>query len=72
MTRISGIFEAILPANSFQMIALQIGAIAFIALVAGATFGIWRGYNPAEYSALTFLEQCKKGGSKVPMPSCNT
>jgi hypothetical protein len=35
---------------------LQIAAIMLIALVAGSTFGIWRGYDPAAYSDLTFLE----------------
>lgn len=36
--------------------ALQFIAIVLIALVAGSTFGIWRGYAPDAYSALTFLE----------------
>jgi hypothetical protein len=35
---------------------LQTAAILLIALIAGATFGIWRGYNPAGFSAATFLE----------------
>jgi hypothetical protein len=35
---------------------LQLAVILVASLVAGSTFGIWRGYNPATYSALTFLE----------------
>lgn len=35
---------------------LQLAAIMLIALVAGSTFGIWRGYDPAAYSESTFLE----------------
>lgn len=35
---------------------LQLVAILLISLVAGSTFGIWRGYDPGAYSALTFLE----------------
>jgi uncharacterized membrane protein len=34
----------------------QAAGILLIALVAGSTFGIWRGYNPTGYSATTFLE----------------
>lgn len=34
----------------------QLVAVLLISLVAGSTFGIWRGYDPAAYSALTFLE----------------
>ena len=36
--------------------AIQFVAIILIALVAGSTFGIWAGYDPAAYSARTFLE----------------
>lgn len=36
--------------------ALQFFDILIISLVAGSIFGIWRGYNPAAYSAATFLE----------------
>lgn len=36
--------------------AVQIAAITLIALVAGSTFGIWRGYNPSTYSPATFVE----------------
>lgn len=47
-------------ANNHRYIDLrmvvQTLALLLIALVAGSTFGIWRGYNPADYSALTFLE----------------
>lgn len=31
--------------------------IMIIALMAGTVFGIWLGYNPAEYSSSTFVEQ---------------
>lgn len=34
----------------------QLAALALIWLVAGATFGIWRGYDPATWPAETFLE----------------
>lgn len=36
--------------------ALQTTGILLIAMIAGATFGIWRGYNPSGYSVATFLE----------------
>jgi uncharacterized membrane protein len=36
--------------------ALQTAAILLITLIAGVTFGIWRGYNPSGFSATTFLE----------------
>lgn len=36
--------------------ARQTAGIVLIALVAGATFGIWRGYDPGGYAAQTFLE----------------
>jgi hypothetical protein len=36
--------------------ALQTADILLISMIAGATFGIWRGYNPSAYSAATFLE----------------
>lgn len=36
--------------------ALQFFDILIIALLAGSVFGIWRGYNPAGYSAVGFLE----------------
>lgn len=35
---------------------VQIAAIMLIALVAGSTFGIWRGYDPSAYSPVTFVE----------------
>lgn len=49
---------------------LQFVAIMLMALVAGSTFGIWRGYDPAAYSALTFLEtlQGAVGGLNVMLP----
>jgi hypothetical protein len=56
MTKISGFLTGVFPAGSIALIALQTAAVLLIALVAGATFGIWRGYNPAAYSAATFLE----------------
>ncbi len=31
--------------------------IIFAALLAGTSFGIWLGFNPAEYSASTYVEQ---------------
>lgn len=34
----------------------QVVAIMLIGLVAGSTFGIWRGYNPSLYSASVFVE----------------
>lgn len=34
----------------------QVLSVFLFALVAGSTFGIWLGYDPAAYSALTFLE----------------
>lgn len=35
---------------------IQFAAIILISLVAGSTFGIWRGYNPTPFSPVTFLE----------------
>jgi len=35
---------------------LQFLAILLISLLAGSTFGIWRGYNPKSYAGSTFLE----------------
>jgi hypothetical protein len=35
---------------------VQISALIVIGLVAGATFGIWRGYNPSGFAPPTFLE----------------
>lgn len=45
-----------LPAASRILISVQVLTVLLVALVAGATFGIWQGYNPASYSAATFLE----------------
>ncbi len=45
-----------IPAASRILIFVQVLAILLVALVAGATFGIWQGYNPSYYSAATFLE----------------
>ena len=36
--------------------ALQLLAIMLISLILGTVFGIWRGFNPAGYSASTFIE----------------
>lgn len=36
---------------------IQIVSLFLTALVAGSVFGIWRGYNPASFSATTFIEQ---------------
>jgi hypothetical protein len=36
--------------------ALQTFAIVIAGLLAGSMFGIWRGYNPAAFSATAFLE----------------
>jgi uncharacterized membrane protein len=46
----------LLPAFSKRLIACKVIAILLIALIAGSTFGIWQGYNPALYSRDTFLE----------------
>lgn len=46
----------LLPTGSRLLMAVHGAAVLLIAIVAGATFGIWRGYNPAGYSAGTFLE----------------
>ena len=35
--------------------ALQTGALMLMGLVAGATFGIWAGYNPVDYPAESFV-----------------
>jgi hypothetical protein len=35
---------------------LQLVAILLVSLVVGSMFGIWRGYDPAAYSAQTFVE----------------
>ena len=40
----------------FIVSALQVLAVMLISLIAGTVFGIWRGYNPAGYSASTFIE----------------
>ncbi len=38
------------------IISLQFAGGLIFAMVAGSTFGIWRGYNPTDYSAATFVE----------------
>ena len=35
------------------ILSLQFAASLILAMVAGSTFGIWRGYNPTTYSAAT-------------------
>ncbi len=35
---------------------VQFAAIILISMVAGSTFGIWRGYNPTPFSQMTYLE----------------
>jgi uncharacterized membrane protein len=47
---------SLLPASSKRLIACRVTAILLIALIAGSTFGIWQGYDPALYSQGTFLE----------------
>jgi len=36
--------------------ALQISSLLLISLIVGSMFGIWRGYNPANFSPTTFVE----------------
>jgi len=38
--------------------------IILVALVSGATFGIWFGYNPKTFSASTYIEQ-QQGGTSI-------
>lgn len=51
--------------------ALQFSDILIIALLAGSVFGIWRGYNPTGYSAVSFLEvhQGAVGGLNTLLPA---
>lgn len=49
----------LLPEASRVLVSLQVLAVLLVALVAGATFGIWQGYNPTSFSAPTFLEMHK-------------
>lgn len=56
MAKLTEMLSTLLPDSSVQLFVVQLAAIVLIALVAGATFGIWRGYNPSGYSASTFLE----------------
>ncbi len=56
MEKLQTLLMAVLPESSRLLIALQVGVILLLALVAGATFGIWRGYHPGGYSASTFLQ----------------
>ncbi|MCA8867373.1 MAG: DUF1772 domain-containing protein [Rhodobacteraceae bacterium] len=52
------------------ILSLQFAASLILAMVAGSTFGIWRGYNPTTYSAATFVEmhQGAVGGLNVLLP----
>lgn len=43
-------------ASALASTFLQFSAILVVSLVAGSTFGIWRGYDPSGYSPETFLE----------------
>lgn len=56
MERVHAYLIDLLPASSKRLIACKVLAILLIALIAGSTFGIWQGYNPALYSRETFLE----------------
>lgn len=56
MERVHVYLIDLLPASSKRLIACQVMAILLIALIAGSTFGIWQGYNPALYSRDTFLQ----------------
>lgn len=49
---------------------VQIVSLTLIALVAGAVFGIWRGYNPESLSASAFVEMHQNAvrGLNVLMP----
>lgn len=49
---------------------LQVLALMLISLVAGAMFGIWRGYDPSTWSTATFLEvhQGAVGGLNTLLP----
>jgi uncharacterized membrane protein len=41
-------------ANLVRLLQFAVGLV--FAMVAGSVFGIWRGYNPGTYSAVTFIE----------------
>ena len=56
MERVHVYLIDLLPASSKRLIACQLMAILLIALIAGSTFGIWQGYDPALYSPGTFVE----------------
>ncbi len=49
---------------------VQIASLTLIALVAGAVFGIWRGYNPESLSATAYVEMHQNAvrGLNVLMP----
>jgi len=48
--------SAFFAGSTLAKTALQTADILLIGLLAGATFGIWRGYNPSGYAPSTFLE----------------
>lgn len=50
-------FSAEVPAGLFNMKIIRILALITGGLVAGAMFGIWRGYNPVALSATASVEQ---------------
>ena len=56
MTKLGVAVSTWLPDSSRLLFTIQLSAVLLLALVAGATFGIWRGYNPAAYSPRAFLE----------------
>lgn len=43
MASLHSALNGLLPARSPLLLALQLSALLIMALVAGATFGIWRG-----------------------------
>ena len=47
---------ATLAGNVLARSALQFAAILMLSLVAGSTFGIWRGLGEASFTAATFIE----------------
>jgi hypothetical protein len=56
---------------SLVAIGLKILAVLLVSLVAGTTFGIWQGYDPAGLSAETFMQmhQGAVRGLNVLLPS---
>lgn len=56
MAFLSNTLRMLIPSSSLSLALLQTVAILLLALVAGATFGIWRGYNPAGWTPHAFVE----------------